>query len=159
VQQFFIGEINDVHACSGNMRVVVEEVEDGGEGDLQSILLASGADAAVFPERFATAGMESGHPNLQLRYAQGHQIPVLCMRDLKIHLSDELGRKIVLQEHVAISAHVQQPILCFGKLMESGWVVDACEQSLVHNTGVKVPIELQNRSMVVKGFVRAICRR
>ena len=42
--------------------MVVEEVEDGGEGDLQSILLASGADAAVFPERFATAGMESGHP-------------------------------------------------------------------------------------------------
>ena len=71
MQQFFIGEINDVHACSGNVRVVVEEVEDGGEGDLQSILLASGADAAVFPERFATAGMESGHPNLQLRYAQG----------------------------------------------------------------------------------------
>lgn len=28
--------------------MVVEEVEDGGEGDLQSILLASGADAAVF---------------------------------------------------------------------------------------------------------------
>ena len=48
MQQFFIGEINDVHACSGNVRVVVEEVEDGGEGDLQSILLASGADAAVF---------------------------------------------------------------------------------------------------------------
>lgn len=66
VQQFFIGEINDVHACSGNVRVVVEEVEDGGEGDLQSILLASGADAAVFPERFATAGMESGHPSTPL---------------------------------------------------------------------------------------------
>ena len=40
--------------------------------------------------------------------------------------------------------------------MENGWGVNASEQNLVHATGFKIPIELQNRSMVVKGSIRAI---
>ena len=36
------------------------------------------------------------------------------------------------------------------------WGVNASEQNLVHATGVKIPIELQNKSMVVKGSIRAI---
>jgi len=71
-------------------------------------------------------------------------------------LTDETGRQVVLREHVAISSSVHQPILCFGRLMENGWGVNASEQNLVHATGVKIPIELQNKSMVVKGSIRAI---
>ena len=78
------------------------------------------------------------------------------MRDIEVHLMDETGRKVVLRESVAVSAHVQQPILCFGRLMQSGWGVDAGEQSLVHSTGVRIPLELQHQSVVVKGSIRAI---
>ena len=46
--------------------------------------------------------------------------------------------------------------MCFGKLLEAGWGVDAGQQSLIHNAGVRVPIELQNKSMTVKGWVRVL---
>jgi len=82
---------------------------------------------------------------LQLHDAQGRQIPVMGMRDVEVHLTDETGRQVVLREHVAISSSVHQPILCFGRLMENGWGVNASEQNLVHATGVKIPIELQNK--------------
>ena len=39
-------------------------------------------------------------------------------------------------------------------MLETGWGIDPCEQTLVHSAGVKVPIELQNKSMVVKGWIR-----
>ena len=156
VQQFYIGDSCEQHVSLGSVRVVVEEVDESFGDDLQNILIDSGADAAVVPERFATAGMASSRPDLFLHDAQGRQIPVMGMRDIEVHLMDETGRKVVLRESVAVSAHVQQPILCFGRLMQSGWGVDAGEQSLVHSTGVRIPLELQHQSVVVKGSIRAI---
>ena len=155
-QQFFIGDDVEHARFHGDVRVLVEEVSDWDDGELKSILLDSGADAAVFPKEYATAGMASNMPDLQLHDAQGRQIPVMGMRDVEVHLTDETGRQVVLREHVAISSSVHQPILCFGRLMENGWGVNASEQNLVHATGVKIPIELQNKSMVVKGSIRAI---
>ena len=123
----------------GIVRVVtIEEVPEGESGELQTILVDSGADAAVFPERFATAGIAGQASSLQLHDAQGRSIPDMGMRDLEIHLTDETGRRIVLQEQVAISSFVQQPILCYGRLMQCGWRVSATDQSLVHSTGIKV---------------------
>jgi hypothetical protein len=155
VHQFFIGDVSEQARCSGDVRVLVDEVSDWENVELKCILLDSGAGAAVFPEEYATAGMASNMPDLQLHDAQGRKIPVMGMRDIEVHLTDETGRKVVLKEHVAISSSVHQPILCFGRLRETGWGVDAGEQSLVHSTGVRIPIELQNGSMVVKGSIRA----
>ena len=132
------------------------EVDESFGDDLQNILIESGADAAVVPERFATAGMAFSRPDLFLHDAQRRQIPVMRMRDIEVHLMDETGREVVLKESVAASAHVQQPILCFGRRMQSEWSVDAGEQSLVHSTGVRIPLELQHQSVVVKGSIRAI---
>eukprot|EP00435_Cladocopium_sp_Y103_P044552 s818_g12.t1 len=156
LQQFYIGESVEQHASLGSVRVVVEEVDEDCGDDLQNILIDSGADAAVVPERFATAGMASSRPDLQLHDAQGRKIPVMGMRDVEVHLTDEVGRKVILQESVAVSAAVHQPILCFGRLMQSGWGVNAGEQLLVHSTGVRIPLELQHHSIVVKGAIRAI---
>ena len=156
LQQFFIGDDVEHARFHGDVRVLVEEVSDWDDGELKSILLDSGADAAVFPKEYATAGLASNMPDLQLHDAQGRQIPVMGMRAVEVHLADETGRQVVLREHVAISSSVHQPILCFGRLMENGWGVNASEQNLVHATGFKIPIELQNRSMVVKGSIRAI---
>ena len=99
--------------------MTIEEVPEGEYGELQTILVDSGADAAVFPERFATAGMAAQASGLQLHDAQGRSIPVMGMRDLEIHLTDETGRRIVLQEQVAISSFVQQPILCHGRSFDA----------------------------------------
>ena len=112
--------------------MTIEEVPEGEYGELQTILVDSGVDAAVFPERFATAGMAAQASGLQLHDVQGRSIPVMGMRVLEIHLAYEAGRHIVLQEQVAISSFVQQPILCYGRLMQCGWGVGAADQSLVH---------------------------
>ena len=134
LQQFYVGDSCEQHGSLGNVRVVVEEVDKEFGDELHNILIHSGADAAVVPGKFATAGMVSNHPDLQLHDAQGRQIPVMGMRYVQVHLMDETGRKIILKQSVAVRAHVQQPILCFGRLMQSGWGVDAGEQSLVHST-------------------------
>ena len=54
---------------------------------------------------------------LRLHDAQGVQIPVSDMRDVEIQLVDQSGRVVMLKERVAISSHVHQPILCFGKML------------------------------------------
>ena len=40
--------------------------------------------------------------------------------------------------------------------MENGWGVDAREQAFVHTSGISIPIEMQNRSMAVCGWIRVL---
>ena len=135
------------------VRAIVTECPDD---EMSPILLDSGADAAVFPAKFATAGQASDFPATRLHDAQGRAIPVLGMRDVEVQLLDQNGKMVVIREHVAISDQIQQPILCFGKLLESGWGVCSREQVLTHPAGVKIPIELQNKSMTVHGWIRVL---
>ena len=154
VIHFFIGDEPDESPKIAGARAMVTELPDE---EMSAILLDSGADAAVFPARFAEAGVESDAAVTKLHDAQGRSIPVLGMRDIEVHLMDQGGQMIVIKEHVAISDQIQQPILCFGKLLEAGWGVCSREQVLMHaEAGVKVPIELQNRSMTVRGWIRAV---
>ena len=94
VQEFFIGDENEQHSFHGDVRALVEEVPDWDDHELKTILLDSGADAAVFPAEYATAGMASNVPDLQLHDAQGRRIPVMGMRDLEVHLLDETGKQV-----------------------------------------------------------------
>ena len=149
--QFFIGDVDTQHDEFevSQVRAIAEEIPDGDE--LCPILLDSGADSAVFPARFGNAGSPSQCKALRLHDAQGVQIPVSDMRDVEIQLVDQSGRVVMLKERVAISSHVNQPILCFGKMLQCGWGIQADEQVLTHSTGLKIPIELQNQSVTVKG--------
>ena len=156
VMQFFIGDELEpeceIEVC--NIRAIAEEMSENDE--MCPILLDSGADSAVFPERFGRMGKPAACQALRLRDAQGSDIPVTDMRDVQIELLDERGQVVILKERVAISSHVQQPILCFGKLMQNGWSLQSDEQVLSHTTGLKVPIELQNRSVMVQGWIRVL---
>lgn len=150
--RFYIGDEYNEHT-TGSIRVVLEEMPE--DDDMDQILLDSGADAAVFPASYIEAGLNSDAPVAQLHDAQGRQIPVLAMRDVEVRLWDQSGQAVILQEHVAISSHVNKPILCFGKLREAGWSVNGRDQTLEYGE-LKIPIELQNRSLAVKGVVRMI---
>ena len=89
--------------------------------------------------------------------AQGTQIPILATQDVEVCLRDVTGRTVRLKERVAVSDRVEQPIMCFGHLLQSGWGVDAQQHSLVHaTTGTAIPVELQQKSTVVCGTIRAI---
>ena len=60
---------------------------------------------------------------------------------------------------MTISDAVSQPILCFGKMMEQGWSIDGREQMMVHHDAleeIKVPVEMQNRSVTVMGHIRVV---
>ena len=154
---YFIGddETFDGDFTVGSVRTIVEEIPD--DSAMHNILLDSGADASVFPICFAEAGEPSNTTSIKLHDAQGKQIPVACTRTVEISLMDENGRLVTFREQGAVSSGVTQPILCFGKLLECGWGVDGTEQALSHPaTGTKVPIELQNKSMMVRGWIRMV---
>ena len=73
------------------------------------------------------------------------EIPVVAMRDVEISLLDQHGRLVTIREHGAISAQVHQPVISFGKLLQSGWGVCGVEQSRYHApTDTRIPIELRN---------------
>lgn len=149
VARFFIGDgPNDL--SDGSVRAVVEPMPEG--SDLCNILLDSGADASIFPSSMSSVGVDS--PANRLQDAQGNSIPVDRMKDIEIHLMDQYGRSVVLKETVAVSSQITQPILCFGHLLENGWGVNGREQTLVHGSDVRVPIEMQNKSMSIRGWSR-----
>ena len=152
---YYIGDEADVESHEGEIRAIVSEVRSDA-GDMCSILLDSGADAAVFPMQFAGCGDDPGETAARLHDAQGRVIPVETMRDVEVRLLDETGRLVLLRERVAISPHVSQPILCYGRLLQAGWGMDSREQVLTHEAGVKIRIELQNMSVTVKGWVRVV---
>ena len=108
----YIGDKFDAVESSevAEVRAIVTECPDD---EMSPILLDSGADAAVFPAKFATAGQASDFPATRLHDAQGRTIPVLGMRDVEVQLLDQTGKMVVIREHVAISDQIQQPILCF----------------------------------------------
>ena len=139
---------------NGSVRAIVESIPEN--TSMCSILLDSGADASIFPASMAEFGVQSDRPKSKLHDAQGNSIPIQGMRDVELHLADVHGRSIVIKETVAISSHIHQPILCFGHLLESGWGVNGQHQTLIHGSGIQVPIELQHHSMSVRGWVRVL---
>ena len=69
-------------------------------------------------------------------------------------MKDTVGRTILLPEKVALSDRVNQPILCYGHLLENGWSIDATHQTLSHSVAdADVPLELQSKSVTVQGTI------
>ena len=152
---YYSGDETEDNAHDGEVRAIVSEIPSD-VGEMRSILLDSGADAALFPMQFAACGEDACETSARLHDAQGQVIPVQSVRDVEIRLLDETGKLVPLKERVAISPHVNQPILCYGRLLQAGWGMDSREQALTYEAGVKVPIELQNMSLTVKGWIRVI---
>ena len=75
--------------------------------------------------------------------------------DVEIHLMDMCGRKVTIKETVAVSDQISQPILCFGRLLGSDWSLDGRQQTLTHGP-ISIPIEMQQRSMTLRGWIRAV---
>ena len=122
---------------------------------MHNILLDSGADISVFPASMTEFESVSDALPGNLRDAQGNNIPLHGMRDVELHLMDMHGRAIVLKETVALSDQISKPILCFGELMEGGWNVNGVQQTLTFG-GIAIRIEMQNRSMTVRGWIRMV---
>ena len=152
--------IGDEDEEVGEIRAMAEVDEDE-EHEMVSIIIDSGADAPIFPSAWRSAGRRVGEDEGRkiLQDAQGNRIPTQGKREVEITLKHNLGRKVVFRERVTISDAVSQPILCFGKMMEQGWSIDGREQMMVHHDAleeIKVPVEMQNRSVTVMGHIRVV---
>ena len=156
VVHFFVGDCSDDEfLCSDMVRTVGAACDDDPE-KLHTILLDSGADASIFPVSLLGKGHEVQNAIGKLHDAQGREIPIESVQDMEIRLRDVTGKAVLLRERVAVSSMVQQPILCFGHLLQNGWSVDGVQQALTHSAGAHVPIDLQNQSMVVQGEIRML---
>ena len=151
-------ECDDECCFSGAVRTVVENcVASCSDGEIRNILIDSSADASIFPSSVLGKGQPAMGPVGKFVDAQGVQIPILATQDVEVCLRDVTGRTVRLKETVAVSDRVEQPIMCFGHLLQSGRGVDAQQHALVHSTtGTSIPVELQQKSMVVCGTIRAI---
>ena len=129
----------------------------GEENEDVAIILDSGADVALFP--LSMAGHGKGElqfsTKTKLQDAQGNRIPTGGANSVEISLHDLDGREVALKKNVIFSSKVNQPILCYGRLMEHGWGINSREQTL-ENGDLKVPLNLQNRSLTVQGRIRVI---
>ena len=147
VMQFFIGDELEpeceVEVC--NIRAIAEEMVEGDE--MCPILLDSGADSAVFLEKLGRMGKPAARQTLQLRDAQGGSIPVSDMKDAEIKLL-ERGAKSSYSKRGLQSAAMSSSPYCL--------TLQSDEQVFSHTTGRKVPIELQDRNVMVQGWIRVL---
>ena len=74
----------------------------------------------------------------QLQDAQRNPIPTQGAKSVEISLHDLDGREVLLKQNATSSSKVNQPILCYGRLMEHGWGINSREQML-DNGDLKVP--------------------
>ena len=151
---YFIGDDDDFQSM-GHVRAVIDEMSDSGE-EMFNILLDSGADASIFPVTLLGKGRPTEGVVGKLHDAQGAEIPIDAVQDMEIRLKDVSGSTVILRERVAVSKHVSQPILSFGRLLEGGWSIDGCQQALTHHAGANIPVELQNKSLMVQGTIRVL---
>ena len=116
-----------------------------------------GADVALFPLSMADHGAGGLHfsAKTKLQDAQGNRIPREGGKSVEISLRDLDGREVLLKENVNFSSKVNQPILVCGRLMEHGWGINSREQML-ENGDLKVPLNLQNRSLTIQGRIKVI---
>ena len=79
------------------------------------------------------------------------------MKDVCFVFETENGRLVEVREKAHFADGVSQPIISFGRMMESGWSIDGGSHSLVFGSSgeVKIPVSLQNKSLVVNGRIRA----
>ena len=122
-----------------------------------SIIVDSGADATVLPISYLSAGVEMEEEGPMLQDAQGEQINIEGYKSVCFVFEAESGKEVQIYEKAHFSKGIAQPILSFGRLMESGWGIT--DHSLVYGAGdreIKIPLRLQNKSLVAEGSVRTI---
>ena len=133
----------------------VEDLDFEG-GSECSIIVDSGADATIFPSSFLGFGRNAGRPPIHLQDAQGQKIAVHAFKDVSICLRSVDGREVEIKDKAHFADGISQPILSFGKLLESGWCIDGVQKHLTYGA-VRIPLALQNKSLIVHGTIRA-CR-
>ena len=129
-----------------------------------SVIIDSGADATILPSSFLDVGTDlcEGAPRLQ--DAQGVPIAVRGYKQVCFIFQADGEREVQIFDKAHFSDEINQPIISYGKLMEAGWNIEAgrddgsqhCMTFGQGNSVVRIPLQLQNRSLVAEGHLRAV---
>ena len=145
------------------VRLVQDEEEEQYFEDhdgLCQVIVDSGADATILPASYLQAGSELLERAPRLQDAQGERIPIKGYKNVSFVCTAADGRTVLIREKAHFAEGISQPIIFYGKLMESGWGIDGCHHALVFGAGrggeVRIPLKLQNKSLVAECRVRAI---
>ena len=133
-------EDNSEGELTYGVRVVQDEEEEeeqyfkNHEG-LCQVILDSGADATILPASYLRAGSELLEKAPRLQDAQGERIPIKGYKNVSFVFTAGDGKTILIREKAHFAEGISQPIISYGKWMESGWGIDGCDHALVVGTG------------------------
>ena len=104
--------------CDSDAQVRMVQETQG--HDDEWVILDSGADLSLLPQRLRSRGKPIDVPNLQVSDAQGGSLPIRDMRRvvLSTEWSDLSG--VMIQEDFAVT-NVKSILLSLGKLLKKGW--------------------------------------
>lgn len=92
---------------------------------------------------FLFSGLEAPHSSEllerapRLQDAQGERVPIKGYKNGSFVFTAEAGRTVLIREKAHFAEKISQPIISYGKLMESGWGIDGCDHALVLEQGEK----------------------
>jgi hypothetical protein len=148
--------IHEVNEDEEGVHEQVRGVRAPESGEMEEVILDSGADVTVIPLRFAHKGSETSETTT-LRDAQGGKIPGGNLRTVIFEARGENGERLFFRDRAAV-AQVRQPLLCVGKLFREQWLPASHEgQWFMEKQGYKVkrfPVRWTRNSLATKMYIR-----
>ena len=128
------------------------------------VVIDSGADATILPSSYLAIGTELDEGAPRLQDAQGTPIEIRGYKQVCFIFKTEDDKEVQIFDKAHFSDEINQPIISYGKLMEAGWNIEAGQlnggqHSMTFGLGqnvVRIPLQLQNRSLVATGHLRAV---
>ena len=117
--------------CESDAQVRMVQETQG--HDDEWVILDSGADLSLLPQRLRSRGKPIDVPNLQVSDAQGGSLPIRDMRRvvLSTEWSDMTG--VMIQEDFAVT-NVKSILLSLGKLLKKGWHLEKINPADANNS-------------------------
>ena len=110
----------ELPGCNPDVQVKVRMVQEDIGHDREWVILDSGADLSLLPQRLRSRGKPIDVPNLQVSDAQGGSLSIRDMSRVLLSTEWDDTTGVVIQEDFAVT-NVKSILLSLGKLLKKGW--------------------------------------
>ena len=117
--------------------------EDIGHDD-EWVILDSGADVSLLPQRHRSRGKPIDVPNLQVSDAQGGSLPIRDMRRVLLSTEWDDTTGVVIQEDFVVT-NVKSILLSLGKLLKKGWDLERLDPGDAKNSPAVTSMDKQRQ--------------
>ena len=112
------GHADDAATAEGET-FSVNMVRDG-PGELEWVVIDSGADISLLPQRYSMAGTEGGKRKMKLEDAQGSEVQQFGTRHATLELHNDQHESVLVRDEFLV-ANVRSVLLSLGRLARRGW--------------------------------------